>query len=427
MLSALNPFRAPNFISQVKNVDEGIHFPISVSNLDNIIDFSISGNTEAYINLKAAKFYFKARVLHSDGTEIAATEKVAFVNQWGSSLIKQCDVFLNDTLITTSDNMYAHKAYFHNLLTFNNEAAKNQLSAQGWDKDDSGKFDSLTTADNQVLKRRSDLIKSSKFVECESPLFVDMFMQDLFLIPGVNIKIRLTRAPANFCLMTGEGTAGKEYKIEIAEVILRIPKYYVNTSTRLSHESFLRNNNAIYAFRRSEIRSFSIDRGSRTVLKDNISLTQSPTKILIAMLDTSALTGNYTKNPYNFQHFNVNYVNVIQEGRNLRSRILTPDFSKELYMSSYMSLVELANRDLNIDPMMISYLEYKGGFTMFGFFAQPPVGNEEAMQLITSGNIRMELKFDKDLETNITILVVMDYDSILEITGKREIIYTLAI
>ena len=70
-----------------------------------------------------------------------ANETVDPVNNFLHSLFSQVDVTLNGTLITSSMNTYAYRAYLETLLSYGPAAKRSQLTASLFYKDEAGKLD----------------------------------------------------------------------------------------------------------------------------------------------------------------------------------------------------------------------------------------------------------------------------------------------
>ena len=55
----------------------------------------------------------------------------------------------------------------------------------------------------------------------------------------------------------------------------------------------------------------------------------------VGLVDNGALTGDFTKNPYNFQHFDVSEVSLTDGGREVDGQPLHFDFAKNQYVEGY--------------------------------------------------------------------------------------------
>ena len=55
-------------------------------------------------------------------------------------------------------------------------------------------------------------------------------------------------------------------------------------------------------------------------------------------MDSDALNGAITKNPFDFKHYKINFVALNMDGRQIPAKPLQPDFENAGYIHSYMGL-----------------------------------------------------------------------------------------
>lgn len=63
--------------------------------------------------------------------------------------------------------------------------------------------------------------------------------------------------------------------------------------------------NAVYNTRRVDVRIFTVNPQSNQFVLDNIVIGELPSFIVFGFIDTDALNGNRSKNPFNFKHNNI--------------------------------------------------------------------------------------------------------------------------
>ena len=97
-------------------------------------EFKISGSETEYIDLMNTYVFVKVKVTAPNGANIAADAKVAPVNLLLHSLF-QVDMFLGNSLVTSSTKVFAYRAYIETLLSYGKEAKVSQLTAAMWYKD----------------------------------------------------------------------------------------------------------------------------------------------------------------------------------------------------------------------------------------------------------------------------------------------------
>ena len=113
---------------------------------------------------------------------------MAPANNWLHSLFSQVDIYLNGT--TPSTNMYPYHAYIETLLSYGSEAKETQLTSQLWYKDTGGRKDAVNIVDEDVMNRglvsRRAHVTQSRVVDMMGRLHVDLFLQDRYLLNGVD-------------------------------------------------------------------------------------------------------------------------------------------------------------------------------------------------------------------------------------------------
>jgi hypothetical protein len=212
------------------------YYPIS--NIDNgPIEFFISGSSDEYIDLSQTFLYIETQILDHENKALT-NQAVAPANLFLHSLFSQVDVSLNETLVTASVNTYPYRCIFETLLNYGADAKESHLCTSLYFKDDSNKMDSYsidaTKSDcNSGFLKRHKIAKNGSF-DMFGRLHVDMFFQDRLLINNVNVKLRLSRSKASFCLI-GNG----DFKVNIKKAILTVRKVKVNSKIMLAHAAVL--------------------------------------------------------------------------------------------------------------------------------------------------------------------------------------------
>ncbi|XP_067653356.1 uncharacterized protein F54H12.2-like [Haliotis asinina] len=131
---ALNLFSLPPYQSSVQK-----HYFINVRPLSQIndtspLEFHVSNSGADYIDLKRTRLHVK--VTQADGTtSLAEDENVAPINLFMSVLFSQTSVYLQNQLVSSTNNHYAYKSMMKALLGYDAEAKSTQLTSQLFYKD----------------------------------------------------------------------------------------------------------------------------------------------------------------------------------------------------------------------------------------------------------------------------------------------------
>ena len=397
-------------------------YPLAALSPSNNIDFNINqkGNSE-YLDLSNTYLYVRAKITESDGSTLPDDAPVGPVNNWLHSHFSQVDVSLNNTLVTPSENTYPYRAYIENTLNYGSDAKKTQLASEMYYKDSGHHFEEVISGKNAGMKKWRERTTKSKEVEMIGRLHVDIFNSTKYLIGGVNVRISLIKSKAEFHLIA-QPPEGKSYKSILTHASLFIRKCKLNPSVILAHNRALEKDTVKYPLKRVTVKTFSIPTGNLGVTQDNLFLTQLPTRLIVSFVDSDAFNGSFKKNPFNFKHNNLSYIALFVDGVQKPQKALTPNFNHKLFTRSYHRLFSelgLANKN---EGNMIQISDFDGGYCMFAFDLSPGILDGEQVELVRSGQFRLDIKFSTPLTEPVHVILYSEMDSIIEITKTREVI-----
>ena len=89
-----------------------------------------------------------------------------------------------------------------------------------------------------------------------------------------------------------------------------VRKVKLMPSVFLAHAKTLERSRAKYPIRRVVCKSFTIPQNYLDVSHEKLFSGQLPTRIVIGLVDNRAYNGDRQRNPFNFQHFNLNEIAV---------------------------------------------------------------------------------------------------------------------
>lgn len=132
------------------------------------------------------------------------------------------------------------------------------------------------------------------------------------------------------------------------------------------------------------------------------------------------LNGTIEQNPFNFEHFGMNYLALFIDSVQIPSKPYTPDFVNKTYARNYNSLFSdsgILYTDAGND---ISYEEYAGGYclTVFDLTADMSC-RDQHWSIIKSGTLRFDVKFSIPLKDTISAIVYAEFDNLIEIPKNR--------
>ena len=403
------------------DVESGYHTECQpISNIeDSSLKFHIHNDQQDYIDLLHSYIVMTLRVENEDGSALPANTPVAPVNNIAMTLFSQIDMYLKNTLVTHSSNTAHYRAYLENLLSYGEDSKKSQMTLSGWYTDTAGQFEEVTDANSGFEKRRL-LAAESKPFQVLSRLHTDVGLQGRYLLNGVDIELRLIRNSNAFCLMAPQGST---YKLKIVEASFFVRKVKLSSATQLEHIKLLdkENKHAIYPLSRTEVRTFTIPAANLSAQEENLFSGQLPRRIIIGMVESQAYEGSYSKNPFNFKDFNLNYACVYRNGVQIPLKPYTPDFVNNKFAREYFSLFQGTGRHFSDHGLQLSMADYKGGNCLFAYDFTGDLSDCGAFHLIDKGSIRLELRFSQPLEASVNVIILAEWDSCLRITRERSV------
>ena len=219
------------------------------------------------------------------------------------------------------------------------------------------------------------------------------------------------------------GFAGTDCKIKFEEVTLRVRRIVPKPSVINGHAAGLGKRNALYPVNHTELLTFTIPAGQKSMVKDRLFPMQAPKLLVVGMVENDAYNGSYSKNPYNFQHFGLNKIGLYREGDSIPGRPFTPDFDKKHYSCSYVNTMQTLGFFNTDDTNALTYDDFANGYTLYAF--DLTADNNLAApyrQSIAHNNLRLELNFKSDLSKTVNVILFAVFDSQVEVTKLRDVL-----
>jgi hypothetical protein len=128
------------------------------------------------------------------------------------------------------------------------------------------------------------------------------------------------------------------YKIKIKDLALFVRNVQLSPAVRMGHVKALEMTSCKYPIRRIEVKVDTVPRDNMNYVQDNMFLGQLPKRLVIGCVDSDALNGTITKNPFDFKHYKINFVALNVDGRQIPAKPLQHNFENAGYIRSYMGL-----------------------------------------------------------------------------------------
>src|SRR5271154_322638 len=276
---------------------------INVQDSDSKLEFKMIGSASQYLNLEDSFLHLKVKLVTADGQDIPAGEDLSCTNYLLHTMFSQCDVFINNQLISTTDNCYGFKAYFEAMFSYNNEYFDTQGRCAMFYKDTKG---GILDDVNIGYANRKIVLNASSVVEMIDKLKFDLSkqMSNRLILSDTNISIVLTRAPDSFALLSKKPSSlkladGSVFvpKLKIMDATFHVRKEVLYPSIIVSHQKLLEKGEvAKYFCKRSEMKYFTIPAGNQSFIEENVFVSKIPNKVILALVPSKAFNGNFACN-----------------------------------------------------------------------------------------------------------------------------------
>lgn len=422
--SELLLFDIPPTQTTIENSHVVQYKPISSLSNDSPIEFNVPGNSDEYIDLSHVMLGVETELVcnvdpkdYPTGVDQAKVDKIGPVNNFMHSMFGQLDVSLNHTGVS-STGLYPYRAYFETLLNYGPSAKKSHLSCVCWSDDTAGKMNDLVDANLGLVERRQ--MFANKKIDMIGHLHHEIFNQDRLLLNGVDIYLRLVRSSDKFCLMDAYGY----FSVKIINAYLLVRRVKINPGVLMAHHRALAQSTAKYPITRVQVKAVTLQNLISAQSIDNVCLGQLPKRIIIGFVENKSFSGDFKKNPFDFDNFNINYLSLFVDGVQIPSKAIQTDFENKKYVEAYNTLFSGTGIHFLNEGNNISRASYPNGYCLFAFDLTPDQSANECSHwnLIKHGSVRIDVSFSEILRTCVNCIIYAEYENVIEIDASRQVI-----
>ena len=405
--------------------------PRAALNDDAPLTFEIEGSGDDYIDLSDTFLKLKVKITAEDGSPVTHLSDdgetpgedptVAPVNNFFHSLFSQVDVSLNDNVVSQSTNAYGYKAYLENLASYSKAVKGTWLGGMEiWEHDEAGKFDNSL---NKGHKDRLELFLNGQEVELKGRLHTDLTFQNRLIPNGVTARFTLTRAKPSFCLNAFE-TDPENYRVVITYANLEVRKVRLVPKQQLEIEQTIAKIGAQIPIIHTVTKNFSIPQGVSTYDIDGLFMGQRPFAITLGLVENASFTGMFSKNPFNFQHFDLNFLCLNVDGKQVPTRPLQPDYENKAFIDCYETMFKGTRMYGDDVSHGLKRYEYPEGYCLYSFNLTPDKSDGQShVSPRHHGSVRLSVHFAKPLPTTVTLIAVGEFNNVITVDKHRNIVF----
>ena len=411
------------------------YYPVTSVDRGGPIEFLIKTGDDVYLDLENTILYTKSKILKRDGTDITKQTDaaavpptlVAPINYFHATQFKNIEVYVNGRLASTNDNLSAYRAYIETLLTYSKEAKTDQLKCSLFYEDDGENLDWIDVglvedesddSENKGLYHRFQRTKFSKFFETWGRIHSELFTQGKLFPGGNEIRIKFHRNEPSFSLMSKSDSTS--YMISAQEVVLKVRHCEVAAHIRESHAKALLTRKMKYPVTRVEMKFYSHGSGRNDLSENNLCSGTLPSRVIVGLVRSDAFNGAQTRNPFNFQHFNVQSIVLRKNGTPTPFEEIELDYANGCYYQGYLSLVAGTGKLFQDQGFALPPEQYPNGYALYAFDLADP-SRCGTFDLIQQGKLSLEIKLKSATTTSITTVVYLEYNTVLELDNEGNI------
>ena len=441
-------FNLPPTNTAVIKTMEVEHHPISALQEGSAVEILVPALTNEYWDLHNSRLYMRVKMTRKNGNDMQANDVAAPINDIFNSFWKNVELKVGQEEISHSNSMHAYRSFIDHLLHDSDESLTSEREMRLLYKDTAGQLDAVnankpnpnqliagddlvlnaektalerSAADaalgNDGLYRRYRAVQESREVELLGALSIDLFEQERYLLPGVSMRLRLTRQNQAFMVMA----TGDDYQLQLLDIKLYMRKVTPAPGVILGHKDALAKTTAKYPVTSKKVTSVALPAGIHDKKTETIFEGQLPKRIAIAMVTAEAMSGAWTRNPFNFQHFGLTKMQLEVNGEPVRSEALTPSVKDHRYIHCFETLFRGVNKLDGERGSIIKRSDWPKGYSLYVFDLTPDMDADDSYTLLKTGTVRLDLQFGEPLGEAVNVVVYAEFDQLIEITAEHNV------
>lgn len=426
--SALDLFSLPPVeATQLQGREQTVYMTTPLTN-NGPYEFILPNDSADFIMLDQTTLYGEVEVVDADGVKVkAANTDTTLVNNFPQTLFKQIELYLNGTCVSDlSTPTYAFKAYLENHLSYPEDIKKTTLFAKElYAKDEAGHEGETIAADylkDKITNKSEDgmtlrHIMARNTIVFNMKLHIDMLGSVRYLIPGVEMKLKLIRNDDKFSILSANGG----FKINFKTLQLKVRRITLTPEIAAAIENNLTKEPAKYPIALSKIKTYSINSGNSSVHVSQIINGKLPRSFMFGFVSTEAFDGSMSHNPFMFKHYDLSSLNVYINGEPIHPIALQPKWDNYDCLPEYTRFLDnIGMHQLNTNGITLN--DFKSNTCLFCYDLSPDLCNSFYKHPIERGIVDISATFKKALPHNVYLVLFATYDELVLIDKDRSVI-----
>ena len=235
---------------------------------------------------------------------------------------------------------------------------------------------------------------------------------NLPLLNNCELKLSFDRVPSDVAILENDQTPtnkidGKPIKIHDCYAITE----YVSSDYYRNYFSRIDTNPIKYKFEECDVTLKNLPLNETDIRLDNIRGGNSPNFIFLGIIETDALNGDMSKSSVNFQHHNVDFINITFNGRTVNGYPL--EISNGSPILPLQKFLDVTNRFMN--PLSSECL------SMSSFVHNWIYAHQFEAESSSEGWLGVRIKLSEALSTSHTLVIWSVYSTAITIDKFHQI------
>ena len=358
------------------------------------------------------------------------------------SLWERLEIEINGNPIR-SDGNYALKSYIDALTNYDQSEAKIMTEMEGFyltakgeavnakptmQMSGSNRVDANDHVHASAMRRQNELVQGSAPFTLLGRLKGDILDQGKQLIPGVSMRVRLTKNKPAFNCRAGDISTETPY-LEIQKMEMFVKRTTLQDVVDVAYRKALHARElATYPIHRTTVTQNILPSGTHITM-NRLVTGPCPRRVYIAFVDNKSITGDFKKSPYNFESLDIDELWLSYDSKDYPCKHYKTDFTasersrKNVKAYNEVRKVIMPQEHMEGIPYL-TYHRWLNGHTIWTFDFTSDLSGPTGQFYRTvkrAGDITMELRLRKvpvdsnGAKRSISVIIFCEYDSTIEI------------
>ena len=244
--------------------------------IPNLLQFTANPSLSHYTDLSESLLVITGKFTKSGGANLDSSPKLAPCNSFLGSLIRNCEMYMNNKKITPPDVGYHFIHHLNNFFMPQN-LQESQLELAGYFPEDYTSLKSAeqnnpqaTSSVNTSLKKRSKLIADSNEFTLISKIYAVPHLISKLFPNNIRIDWNFEMNKLQFFTIQASDQGANDYAFTIKAAEIWLKRVQISPQIALAHSELMRSHNAVYPVKFMVSRTLEIPKSSFGFTFDNV-------------------------------------------------------------------------------------------------------------------------------------------------------------